>query len=208
MFDLDGTLCDPKTGITSCFQYALQKLGHPVPTKDELEWVIGPPLVESFKHLFDGDIDLANQGVALYRERYAPTGLFEQEVYPGIPDLLQALVEQGNTLYMATSKPHVYAQKIAEHFGFDHLFKHIHGSELTGERVHKTDLLAYILEQEGLKAEQCIMIGDRKHDLIGAKANEIQTVGVTWGYGSISELKNEKPDYLIDTPKDLLKVLA
>ena len=139
-FDLDGTLTDPKPGITRSIQYALQKLDHPtIPTEDELTWCIGPPLRASFVRLLGGE-DYADRAVSLYRERFSDIGLFENAVYDGISEVLTTLSQSGQRLFVATSKPHVFATRIVEHFGLRHHFEHVFGSELDGTRVDKSDL--------------------------------------------------------------------
>jgi phosphoglycolate phosphatase len=163
-FDLDGTLTDPKPGITGSIQYALEKLGRPVPTQDELAWCIGPPLRASFAVLVGEE--LADQGVAFYRERFGDVGLFENSLYPDIKATLAALSPRAR-LFVATSKPHVFATRIVEHFGLSPYFEYVFGSELDGTRVHKGDLLAWALERAGTDPARAIMIGDRSHDIRG-----------------------------------------
>jgi len=186
-FDLDGTLTDPKPGIAGSIQYALEKLDRPVPSQDELAWCIGPPLRASFVALLGGE-ELADRAVALYRERFGEVGLFENSLYPDIPAVLAALARSPRRLFVATSKPHVFASRIIEHFGLAGYFEHIFGSELDGSRVDKADLLAYALTQSGVDPSQALMIGDRSHDVAGARANGIDAVGVTYGYGTEAEL--------------------
>src|SRR5882762_6922364 len=141
-FDLDGTLTDPKPGITGSIEYALQKLDLPVPSQDELSWCIGPPLRASFATLLGGE-SLADRAVALYRERFADTGLYENSVYPDIEHVLAALRQSPRRLFVATSKPHVFAERIIDHFGLSGYFEHVFGSELDGTRANKAELLAY-----------------------------------------------------------------
>ncbi len=200
LFDLDGTLTDPAEGITRCIQYALEKAGHPVPGKQELLPWIGPPLDESFgAYVPKGNPQAL---VALYRERFADVGLYENKVYPGIKELLESL-HVDKKLYLATSKPHFFAKKILEHFGLAHYFTAIHGSELSGERTDKGELIQYLLKTENLQAQDCLMIGDRKHDTIGAKKNGILSVGVLWGYGPREELVEARADHIFATTQEL-----
>ncbi|SHM06646.1 HAD family hydrolase [Roseibium suaedae] len=204
LFDLDGTLTDPFTGITRSIQYALEKMGTPVPEAAELKWCIGPPLWESFAVLLNtADRALQDQAVAFYRERYTREGLFENTLISGISELVGGLAAKGCKLFVATSKPHAYAGKIVEHFSLMPHFSKVYGSELDGTRSAKAELIAYLMAQEGLSHEECVMIGDRKHDLIGARANQMASVGVTWGYGSRSELLGESPNAVLDTPAEL-----
>ncbi|MCA6122306.1 HAD family hydrolase [Bradyrhizobium sp. WSM 1704] len=202
-FDLDGTLTDPKPGITGSIQYALRKLGRPVPSQDELTWCIGPPLRASFATLLGGE-EHADQAVAFYRERFGDVGLFENAVYPGIAEVLAALRAAPRRMFVATSKPHVFATRIVAHFGLADHFDHVFGSELDGTRVNKAELLAYALEQTGVDAAAAVMIGDRSHDVIGAKRNGIRPVGVTYGYGSSAELIEAGASHLCASPRAVL----
>ncbi|MBR0758617.1 HAD family hydrolase [Bradyrhizobium jicamae] len=202
-FDLDGTLTDPKPGITGSIQYALKKLDRPVPTQDELTWCIGPPLRASFARLLGGE-ELADRGVEFYRERFGDVGLFENSVYPEIADVLAALSTTPRRIFVATSKPHVFAKRIVAHFGLDGYFEHVFGSELDGTRVHKDELLAYALEVTGVDPAQALMIGDRSHDVVGAKKNGIDAIGVTYGYGSPTELLDAGASHLCASPRAVL----
>lgn len=202
-FDLDGTLTDPKPGITRSIQYALRKLDRPVPSEDDLTWCIGPPLRASFVTLLGGE-ELADRGVELYRERFADTGLFENAVYPGVEATLSALQAAGLTLFVATSKPRVFAERIIDHFGLRSYFTRVFGSELDGTRVDKGHLLAYALAETGVDPASAVMIGDRSHDIVGAAKNAIRAIGVTYGYGSRAELTEAGAASLCDTPEDVL----
>jgi len=201
--DLDGTLTDPKTGITKSITYALEKLGMTAPAPDDLEWVIGPALLDSFAKLGVDDPALA---VTYYRERYTDVGLFENTVYAGIPETLKRLQSAGYTMYLATAKPHAYARKITAHFGLSQFLTYEFGPELDGTRNDKADLLEYALRKTGHKAQDCIMIGDRHHDFDAAKANGMQAIGVTWGYGNESELT--LADAICQRPADLAGIIT
>lgn len=203
LFDLDGTLTDPKIGITRCIQYALDKMGRPVPEADALTWMIGPPLAAGFTRLL-GAPDDAPEAVRLYRERFSDVGLFENEVYAGIPAVLATLQDAGARLFVATSKPHVFAKRIIEHFGLSQFFHEVYGSELDNRNADKRDLIRHILEQERFDPAQAVMIGDREHDAIGARTNGIASIGVTWGYGSRQELLDSGVTCLADRPADLI----
>jgi phosphoglycolate phosphatase len=205
LFDLDGTLTDPKAGITRSVQYALQHLGQPVPSEDDLEWVIGPPLRASFLKLVGEE--LADDGVRLYRERFGATGLFENELIAGIPQVLEHLQANGKRMFVATSKPEVFAVKIVDHFNLSGFFERVYGSELDGTRVDKRDLLPHIQSQEGFASHQAVMIGDREHDVIGAKAINVPTIGVRWGYGSDEELTAAGVHRLVDHPSEITSLL-
>jgi phosphoglycolate phosphatase len=202
-FDLDGTLTDPKPGITRCIQYALERLGFPVPAEDDLIWCIGPPLHASMKK-FVGTDELAHRAVELYRERFRDVGLYENEVYAGIEETLAKVAAGGRRLFVATSKPKVYADRIVEHFGLGRHFEHIFGSELDGTRTGKADLLAYALTEAKLDPAQAIMIGDRSHDVVGARKNGMKAIGVLYGYGSLAELMDAGADYLCAAHPDVI----
>ncbi len=203
LFDLDGTLTDPKVGITRSIQYALAQMGIHEPDPDTLVHFIGPPLHGAFMSEYGFDEAEAWQAVEHYRVRFRAEGLYENVPYPGIHALLQALVECGLKLYMATSKPWVFANAIGRHFDMTGYFQAIYGSELDGVRTDKSELIGHLLATEGLRAEDCLMIGDRRHDLIGARANGVAAGGVLYGYGSREELEREAPAYLFESVADL-----
>lgn len=201
--DLDGTLTDPKPGITKSFIYALEKLGMSTPAPDDLEWVIGPALLDSFAKL---GVDDPQHAVDLYRERYTKDGLFENRVYDGILELLSSLERAEYTMCIATAKPHAYARKITAHFGLAQYLTHEFGPELDGTRNNKGELLAYALNLTGYDAKNAIMIGDRHHDIDAAKDVGMKSIGVTWGYGPIDELA--QADALCATPAELKTCIA
>lgn len=202
-FDLDGTLTDPKPGITRSIQYALDKLGQQtIPTEDELTWCIGPPLRASFvKLLGEASADLA---VSLYRERFSDIGLYENAVYAGVEDVLTALRQSGHRLFVATSKAHVFADRIIDHFDLRRHFERVFGAELDGTRADKSDLLAYALKTTSVDPSRAVMIGDRSHDMIGARNNGIKGIGVLYGYGSAQELTAAGASHLCATPNAIL----
>ena len=201
-FDLDGTLTDPKIGITRSIRYALQKLEQTaIPTEDELTWCIGPPLRASFATLLGGE-EHADQGVAYYRERFGDTGLFENALYPGIAETLAAL-KPHYRLFVATSKPHVFAERIIDHFGLRNHFERVFGSELDGTRVDKSHLLEYALREVSVDPSKTLMIGDRSHDMIGAKNNGMKGIGVLYGYGSRDELLGAGAHRVCATPGEI-----
>ncbi len=206
-FDLDGTLTDPKIGIVSCIRYALAKLGRPVSEDEDLTWCIGPPLLGSFEHLVGNGED-AEQAVHYYRERFGKIGLYENDVYPGIPDVLKSLKDEGRRLFVATSKPTFYAEQILKHFELSDYFETVFGSELDGTRADKTELLAWVVANAKLDAAQTVMIGDRRHDVIGAKNNGIKAIGVLYGYGDAAELEAAGAFELCESPGDVLGALA
>ncbi len=202
-FDLDGTLTDPKPGITGSIQYALKNLGQPVPSQDELTWCIGPPLHASLKRLVGTD-ELADQALLLYRERFSEVGLFENAPYQGIHDTLAAVAATGARMFVATSKPAVYARRIVDHFGLKPYFERVFGSELDGTRVDKRDLLRFALDEAKVDANTAIMIGDRSHDVIGARSNGMTAIGVLYGYGSEAELKDAGAHHICAAHPELL----
>ncbi len=207
LFDLDGTLTDPYQGITKCIVHALTALGTPAPPREELRWCIGPSLRNSFATLLGSDdVDLVEKALSIYRERFGSVGLFENEVYDGIPDALASLQTAGHTLYVATSKPGVYAARIVDHFDLGRFFKKVYGCELDGTRGDKESLISYILQKESIDPAEATMIGDRKYDIDGAKANGVRAFGVLWGYGSQSELKGAGPQDFIHHPQALATV--
>jgi phosphoglycolate phosphatase len=204
VFDLDGTLTDPKEGIIACFRYALESLGANAPPTQDLERLIGPPLSESFAHLLGpGDDDRVEQAVRLYRERFTAKGMFENSVYPGIVDALAELRDYGVKLLVATSKPRGFAERIVEHFELGRFFSNVYGSELSGANADKKDLLAHVLRAESLSPTDTLMVGDRAHDILGARAIGLFSVGVLWGYGSREELVAAGAGALCDTPRAL-----
>jgi phosphoglycolate phosphatase len=203
-FDLDGTLTDPKPGITRSIQYALQRLDHPtMPTEDELTWCIGPPLRASFVRLLGAETS-ADLAVSYYRERFSDIGLYENGVYDGIGEVLTSLCASGHRLFVATSKPHVFAERIIDHFGLRDHFERVFGSELDGTRVDKSHLLEYALKQASVDPSKTLMIGDRSHDMVGAVNNGMKGIGVLYGYGSQDELLAAGAHHVCATPGAIL----
>jgi phosphoglycolate phosphatase len=204
LFDLDGTLTDPKPGITRCIQYALSELGYQPPDVNELLWCIGPPLKSSFSQLLQtSDDTLLEEAILLYRSRFSTIGLFENSLYPQIPETLKIIRAAGYQTFVATSKPQIYAEQIIKYFDLAPFFDGVYGSELDGNRSVKGDLIFYILERESLLPSTVVMVGDRLHDIIGAKKNNIASIGVTYGYGSREELETHKADLIADYPKEI-----
>ena len=203
LFDLDGTLTDPMVGITSSVQYALEKFGIHVRYLKELIPFIGPPLEESFQKFYGFSKEDAEKAIQYYREYYAPKGIFENEVYEGIPEMLAHLTEAGFTLLVATSKPTVFARKVLKHFGMEDYFSFVGGSELDGSRTKKAEVISYILKTCGIEAKEAIMIGDRRHDIEGGKACGLESVGVLYGYGTEQELTEAGADHIIRTVAEL-----
>jgi phosphoglycolate phosphatase len=208
LFDLDGTLTDPKEGIITCFKYALDRLGVEAPAGSELQQFIGPSLQESFATLFGaGQYEAVNRAVSLYRDRFATQGVFEIQIYPGVKQALTRLRDANCSLYLATAKPHIFAERIVERFGLAHCFREVYGSELDGTNADKSDLIGHILRVEPLTATETIMVGDRSHDMIGARSNGVFAVGALWGYGSKAELVSTGASALCESPSDLPRLL-
>lgn len=205
--DLDGTLTDPRIGITRSIRYAMEKLGRPVPDGDDLTWCIGPPLLESFEQLL-GDAGDARTALAAYRERFSDVGIFENAGYGGVREALEALEAAGTRLFVATSKPTVYAKRIIEYFDLAPYFDTVCGSELDGTRSDKTDLLSWLLREKQLDASSTIMVGDRRHDIIGARNNGIAAVGVLYGFGTKAELIEAGARRLLESPGDMAGMLT
>lgn len=208
LFDLDGTLTDPKEGITKSVAYALESFGIHVEDLDSLCKFIGPPLKESFMVYYGLDDAQGDQAVEKYRERFAVTGLFENKVYPGIREMLELLKEQGKTLLVATSKPSIYARQILEHFDLMKYFAFLSGSELDGTRVDKAEVITYALQENKIQdLSKVIMIGDREHDIIGANKNGIDSIGVLYGYGCREEFEKNHASYVAKQVEELKEIL-
>jgi phosphoglycolate phosphatase len=197
LIDLDGTLTDPYPGISGSILYALDKLGRPPADELVLRAAIGPPLEGSFAAMLDGNADLAKQALGFYRERYVPIGLYENKVFDGIPESLGELKRAGVQMFLASSKPRVFCERILEHFGLTSFFTRVHGSELDGRWSDKAELIAHVLEIESVDPAHCVMIGDRRHDIEGARASQIKIIAVNWGYGSPEEFERHPPDEII-----------
>jgi len=206
LIDLDGTLTDPKVGITTSARYGLEKIGHPISDEINIDWIIGPPLKASLAKILNVEADhvLAEQALMGYRERFAVKGLYENHVFEGVAETLAELKRRGYRLFVATAKPTVYAKQILEHFDLAQYFTDIYGSELNGDRTNKAELIQYILVQQQLQADQCMMVGDREYDIFGARQNGIDTIAVNYGYGSQEELALAQPKYQIDRFNQLL----
>lgn len=203
LFDLDGTLTDPKVGITKSVQYALSHWGIKVEDPDTLIPYIGPPLVNSFREIHSFSERDSVLAVEKYREYFQDRGIYENELYAGIKELLEALTEQGRRLIVATSKPTVFALEVLKHFGIDAYFEYVCGSHLDGTLSDKAEIIAAVIEKFSLHKEESIMIGDRKHDIIGAQKNGIDSIAAGYGYGSEEELTAIRPTYHVQTVQEL-----
>lgn len=205
LFDLDGTLTDSGEGIINCAILALEHFGLPVPSREEMRVFVGPPLHETFVR-FGVPKDKAEEAVAVYRSRYIPIGKYENTPYPGIRELLETLKAEGHKLYVATSKPEQMSVDILEHFDLAKYFDQICGATMDTSRTNKEAVIAYLLEQNG-RADNMVMVGDTKFDVIGAKAHGIPTVGVSWGYGEVSDMVDAGAVAIADTAGELLELL-
>jgi len=205
LFDLDGTLTDPKEGITKCVQYALNYFGIEANTEDLVDF-IGPPLLESFQKYYHLDDEQGHMALKKYRERFSDIGIFENGVYPGIGELLDALKRQGRKISLATSKPGVYAERILEKYELLPYFDAVVGSELDGRRTDKGEVITEALRQLDIRENQkheVLMIGDRMHDMVGAGKNQIDKLGVYYGYAHQGELESAGADYIVHTVAEL-----
>jgi phosphoglycolate phosphatase len=202
LIDLDGTLTDPFEGIVGCFRMALEALGRTPPPAAELAWIIGPPLRGCFAEFLGAQGD-PEEALKAYRSRYATVGLFEAVVYDGVDEALADLRASGVRLFLCTAKPIVYAERILRHFNLDRHFEAAYGDELGGRFQDKADLVAHILETEGLEAADCCMWGDRRHDVLAASRHAIPTIGALWGYGGADELRAAGAAVLCASPSEV-----
>lgn len=208
LFDLDGTVSDSGIGITNSVMYALEKYGIETKHRSELYKFIGPPLWESFEKYCGFSKENSQKAVEYFREYYKDKGIFESSIYEGMEDLLKKLKDNGKILILATSKYEEFAKQILEHFNIAKYFSCIAGSNLQGTRVKKGDVIKYALESSNItNFSKTIMIGDREHDIIGAKDSGISSVGVLYGYGDRNELEKAGADFIATTVADISKIL-
>lgn len=209
LFDLDGTLTDPAEGITNSVEYALNFYGIKVESKSELNCFIGPPLYASFEKYYGFSKEKAIEAVAKYREYFGTKGIFENRLFDGVKEFLEELKNNGFKIVLATSKPEVYALKILEHFDIERYFDCVVGSLLSGERVDKADVINECLKRlKNINAKNCVMIGDREHDIIGAKKNNMDSIGVLFGYGDRKELESANADYIVSSFEEINGILT
>lgn len=206
LFDLDGTLTDPGEGITNSVAYSLKKFGIDVTDKKELYKFIGPPLVDSFMKYYGFSEEKAELAVEYYREYFRDTGIFENRIYDGIHELLAEIKASGRKIVLATSKPEEFAKRILVHFELDKYFDVAAGATMDTSRSKKSDVIKYALELCGNPDKtQTVMIGDRKHDIIGAKQNGLDSIGVLYGYGDYDELHAAGADHIAESVADIIK---
>lgn len=205
LFDLDGTITDSGEGIINCVIYALERFGLPIPDRNSLRCFVGPPLHESF--IKQGiPAERAEEAVAVYRERYVPTGMFENTPYPGIREVLESLKANGHTLYVASSKPEWMCVEILKHLELDQYFEQICGATMDTSRTNKEAVIAYLMEQNG-RPDNMVMVGDTKFDVLGAKFHGIPCVGVSWGYGTVDEMREAGAAAIAFSMKELSDIL-
>lgn len=208
LFDLDGTITNSETGITRCVEYALNYFGIQVSDLHDLLPFIGPPLLDSFKEFYHFTDEQAVIATEKYRERYKDKGIYENELYPGIEELLAQARQNGKTVILATSKPEVFARRILDYFGLSSYFSFIAGSGLDGSLHTKTDVINYILQSNNITdLGTVVMIGDRKHDIIGAKNVGIDSIGVLYGFGDYAELSEAGATHIIKDIAELRNLL-
>lgn len=206
LFDLDGTLTESGEGITKSVQYALEKIGKPEPDLEKLKVFVGPPLLEQFMKYADVDEETGREAVAFYRERYSTIGIYENQVYAGIPETLASLRQKGYLLAVASSKPENYVRQILDYFHLTEFFQEIVGSELSGGRTQKSQVIEEALRRLNLERhrDQVLMVGDREHDVLGAREAGMECVAVTFGYGTMEELREAEPLQIVNSPQELL----
>ena len=205
LFDLDGTLTDSGEGIINCAILALEHYGLPIPSREEMRTFVGPPLHESFiRHGVPAD--QAEEAIRIYRSRYIPIGAYENTPYPGVRELLETLKEQGHTLFVATSKPEEMSIKILEHFDLAKYFDRICGASMDTSRSSKEAVIAYLIDLNG-RADNMVMVGDTKFDIIGAKAHGIPGIGVSWGYGKVEQMQEAGAVAIAESMDALLSLL-
>lgn len=205
LFDLDGTLTDSGEGIINCAQMTLERFGLPVPPREEMRVFVGPPLGNTFIK-FGIPEERTQEAIDIYRSRYVPIGKYENHPYPGMRELLETLNVQGHRLFVATSKPEVTAVEILEHFDLAKYFHMICGASMDQSRTTKSEVIAFLLKQNEC-IENAVMVGDTEFDVLGAAAHGLPTIGVSWGYGQIANMKKAGAAAIADTPEQLLKLL-
>ena len=210
LFDLDGTLTDSGDGITRSVQYALEKMGKPEPDLSKLRVFVGPPLMEQFMSYASLSEEEARQAIVYYRERYTPVGLYENEVYDGVPGMLKTLKDQGYLLAVASSKPTVFVRKVLEHFDLLAFFDVVIGSEMDGRRTEKVEVIEAALQELGMqdRRDKVMMIGDRMHDVEGARKASLPCLAVSYGYGSMEELTGASPAAIVSSPEEVSAFFA
>ncbi|WP_297960481.1 HAD hydrolase-like protein [uncultured Ruminococcus sp.] len=206
LFDLDGTLTDSTEGILNCLRYALERMGFEYP--EDTNRFLGPPLYFSFAEFCGMNGEQVQEAVRIFRERYSVTGLFENRVYEGIPEMLDRLKKSGKRLMVATSKPEVYAVRIFDRFGLSQFFEIVGGADINGTRNNKDEVIEYVLARaDAADRSRVLMIGDRRQDVDGAHSTGIECMGILWGFGSAEELTEAGADFIAQTPREAADML-
>lgn len=206
LFDLDGTITDSTEGIVKCLENAIKQMGFELP--EDTNKFLGPPIRQSFSEFCGMNPQQIDEAVGIFRERYSKTGLYENQVYEGVPEMLEELKNSGKRIMVATSKPEVYAKRIFKRAGLDRYFEIVGGAELDGSRDYKHEVIEYVLAKAGITdRNRVLMIGDRRQDVIGAHKTGIKCLGILWGFGSREELEEAGADYITETPQTLVKML-
>jgi len=203
LLDLDGTLVDPASGIIACYRHALAAFEIHPPAAEDMRWVIGPPIRETFRHFLERSADV-EEAVRLYRQRYSEWGLYQAAAYPGVLDALKVHLRRGARLLLCTAKVTAFARRVVDHFGYSPLLANVYGAELDGRFENKAELIAHILAAERLQPTEVCMVGDRKHDVIAATTHGVPTIGVLWGFGDREELETAGAAMLIERADELL----
>ena len=208
LFDLDGTLTDPALGITNSVMYALRHYGFPVPEREKLFFFIGPPLIDSFEKHCGFSREKAVEAMGVYREYFGEKGILENEVYEGIPQLLDALVASGKKLYLASSKPELYCVQILKHFDLYKYFTFVAANTMQEDRSEKSDIIQWLYENHPeVKEEGAIMVGDTQFDVMGAQKQNLPCVAVSYGYGDKQKIADLKPDFIANSVSELKDIL-
>ncbi len=206
LFDLDGTLTDSARGIKNCIKYSCERMNLTIPSEEVLDTFLGPPLAEKYAEVFNLSKIDAQRAVDIYRERFAPIGLFENDVYEGVFEMLENLKKAGCILGVATSKPEIYARKILDHFDLTKYFDVLVGSDLVGGKHDKTDVLKEALFKMN-PTEKAVMVGDRCFDIESARLLSVISLAVTYGYGTDEEIEAAKPDFVANTPFEVTDII-
>ena len=207
LFDLDGTVTNPQEGITNSVAYALEYFGIRTEDNSTLNKYIGPPLRQSFMEYAGLSEEQSHIGMIKYREYFGPKGIYENKVYEGIPELFEKLKAEDKKIILATSKPWIYAEMILEKFELKKYFDFVSGSELNGVRTNKADVIKYAIDKYNIPINNAVMIGDREHDIIGAKKNGLKTIGVLYGFGNKVELKSAGADYIAESIENIFDLI-
>lgn len=207
LLDLDGTLTDTEEGVVNSFLHGLAKIGVTVEDRSSMKWIIGPPIQDSYKRFLSCTDDEAKELLAGYREYYNDRGILENKLYDGVREMLYRLYECGKVLYTATSKPEVFAKRILDSHGVSKYFKYIYGSTLDGSISTKEEVLLHIIDSERLDISECVLIGDTKYDIIGAREIGMDVICIKYGFGTDEEFNEYPPDLLLEMPSDVADVL-